>query len=444
MSGVARSSAAHVGIRREDKSRWERRAPIIPMDAAQLARQHDVTVHVQPSQIRVFSEEEYLAAGAVVEESLSPCPVIFAVKEIPSSLLEPRKTYALFPHVIKGQYHNMPMLRRLMELGCTLIDYERVADEGGRRLIFFGRHAGIAGALETLKALGQRLAWEGMPTAFETLLHAYEYPDVEQAQADVARVGEAIRVGGIPEPLQPLIIGVAGYGNVARGAWEILSLLPIERIDPSEVIRSPQLHSDRSTIYGTTFREEHTVEPVSKAEDFDLHNYYTNPERYRATFERYVPYLTAIVNATYWEPRYPRLISKAYLRELYGEGTPSLRVIGDISCDIEGSMECTMRATTPDEPVFVYHPATDQITGGVAGDGVVVMAVDILPSELPRDASVEFSRSLKPFVPAIAHADYSQPVELLDLPPEIKRAVVVHQGRLTPDYAYLAEFLARQ
>jgi saccharopine dehydrogenase (NAD+, L-lysine-forming) len=122
-------------------------------------------------------------------------------------------------------------------------------------------------------------------------------------------------------------------------------------------------------------------------------------------------------------------------------GKPRLRVIGDISCDIEGSMECTVRTTLPDDPVFVYLPASGEINSGVAGDGVVVMAVDILPSELPHDASVEFSRVLKSYVPAIAGADYSQPFEQLDLPPEIKRAVIVYHGQLTPDYTYLAKFL---
>jgi hypothetical protein len=514
-----------VGIRREDKGRWERRVPITPWDAAELAQQHGITLHVQPSPDRVFSEDEYRAAGVAIEEDLAGCPVIFGVKEIPIGFIEPGKTYVFFSHVVKGQPYNLPMLRRIIELGCNLIDYERVVDDSGRRLIFFGRHAGIAGTIETLWALGRRLAWEGIPNPFECLLHAYEYHDVAQAQRDVACAGEAIRAGGIPEAIRPLVIGVTGYGNVARGAWEILDLLPVQRIEPDAI---PLLHAQnapsgtnvtlpdpgpvrdgvsglasqlpgrqapceespglagrdsslswprdgapgveplrmtprnrsepaldgaddlsRSTIYVATFREEHLAEPLSGAEGFDLQDYYAHPERYRGIFARFVPYLTAVVNAIYWDPRYPRLITKAFLRELYrnsggtmfGGDRPRLRVIGDISCDIEGSMECTVQAMQPDEPVFVFHPATGQVTNGVAGDGVVVMAVDILPSELPRDASTHFSRVLKSFVPAMACADYSQPFELLDLPPEIKRGVIVYHGELTPAYVHLAEFL---
>jgi len=97
-----------------------------------------VEVWLQPSEIRVFSEEEYVRAGARVQEDLSPCPVIFAVKEIPQDFFEPGKTYVFFSHTIKGQPYNMPMLKRMLELGCTLIDYEKVTDERGRRLIFFG------------------------------------------------------------------------------------------------------------------------------------------------------------------------------------------------------------------------------------------------------------------------------------------------------------------
>ncbi len=112
--------------------------------------------------------------------------MVFAVKEIPPALFEPGKVYVFFAHVIKGQPYNMPMLRRLLDLGCTLIDYEKVTDDQGRRLIFFGRHAGMAGTLETLWALGRRLAWEGIPTPLADLRHAYEYRDVAEAKEAVS------------------------------------------------------------------------------------------------------------------------------------------------------------------------------------------------------------------------------------------------------------------
>jgi alpha-aminoadipic semialdehyde synthase len=224
--------------------------------------------------------------------------------------------------------------------------------------------------------------------------------------------------------------------------WEILDLLPIREIEPREVASVAE-GSDYAAdvIYKVVFKEEHTVEPISPQDRFELQDYYDHPEKYRGTFESYVPHLTMIINCIYWEEKYPRLVTKAYLKHLYQMGKPRLRVIGDISCDIEGAIECTVRSTKVDKPVFVYNPSTGEATDGYEGQGPVVMAVDILPSELPREASVDFSRVLRQFIPAIAKADYTAPFEQLDLPPEIKRAVIAHQGELTPDYRYIEQFM---
>ncbi|HRI56218.1 MAG TPA: hypothetical protein PK170_03880, partial [Anaerolineae bacterium] len=194
-------------------------------------------------------------------------------------------------------------------------------------------------------------------------------------------------------------------------------------------------------IYVTTFREEHMAAPLVAGAAFDLQNYYATPQAYRADFEQYLPHLSVLVNAIYWDPRYPRLVTKEYLRQAWAAGEPKLWVIGDISCDIDGAIECTVKGTEPGEPNFVYNPATGQIADGVAGEGVVVMAVDILPSELPRDASEYFSGVLLPYAPALAAADYTASFDDLALPPEIKRAVIVHRGKLTPAYGYLAQHL---
>ncbi len=162
-----------IGVRREDKSPWERRTPITPAIAQALAEQHGIQVIVQPAPQRAFSPAEFEAAGAQVQESLAGCPVVFAIKEIPP--------YAFHPGQAYGQPFNMPMLQRMLDLGCTLIDYEKVTDDAGRRLIFFGWHAGVAGMLETLWALGQRLAWQGVPNPFTALRRAYDYQSAATA-----------------------------------------------------------------------------------------------------------------------------------------------------------------------------------------------------------------------------------------------------------------------
>ena len=438
--------AKRIGVRREDRSRWERRVPVTPAIARYLHDEHGIEVVVQPSPIRVFHESEFEAHGAKVQEDLSECPIVFAVKEIPASFFRPGGAYMFFSHVIKGQSHNMPMLRRLMDLGCTLIDYEKVSDDQGRRLIFFGRHAGLAGTIETLHALGKRLRWEGVSNPFERVKHAHEYHDLAEAKEAIAGVGEEIRRDGLPAQAAPLTVGVTGYGNVARGAWEILNLLPMEVIKPSslsDVVDGPG--ASRFVVFGTTFKEEHIVEPLEG--EFDCGRYYQCPDNFRPIFEQSLPYLSVLVNGIYWDARYPRLVTKAALQKLWEARQdeqaqqPRLKVIGDISCDIEGSIECTVKAIEPDEPCFVYNPLTGETIDGCEGEGVTVMAVDILPSELPRDASEDFSRILKDFIPAIAEADFSAPFEDLALPAPIKRAVIVHRGELTPDFAYLRRYL---
>jgi alpha-aminoadipic semialdehyde synthase len=256
-------------------------------------------------------------------------------------------------------------------------------------------------------------------------------------------VSDRIKTEGLPQQLAPLIIGVAGYGNVSRGAQEVLDLLPAIELEPEEVATVAVGGSySRNHVYKAVYKEWHMVEPAAAEGVFELQDYYDQPERYRGVFEQYLPYLTVLVNAIFWTERYPRLVTKAYLRELFGAGArPRLRVIGDISCDVEGAVECTVKCTEPGNPVYVYDPSTGDATDGHEGAGVVIMAVDILPSELPREASTDFSRILKPFIPAIAQCDYSVPWEQCDLPPEIKRAVIAYQGRLTPEYQYIEGYL---
>jgi saccharopine dehydrogenase (NAD+, L-lysine forming) len=436
---------ALVGVRREDKSEWERRVPITPQDAAALQKQ-GIQVIVQSSATRAFADGEFAAAGVPVQQDLGPCSVIFGIKEMPKQFFEPEKAYVFFAHVIKGQAYNMAMLQRMLDLGCTLIDYERVVDEENRRLIFFGWHAGVAGMIDTLWALGQRLAWEGLPNPLAYLRQTHRYHDLAEAREALAEVRARIEGEGLPPEVTPLIIGVAGYGNVSRGAQEILELLPVIEIEPEEVSAlAARGDASRHHLYKVVFKEWHMVEPLQPGAAFELQDYYRHPEKYRGSFEQYVPHLTVLANAIYWTDRYPRLVTEDYLRELFaGPSRPRLRVIGDISCDVEGAIQVTVKSTEPGDPIYVYNPATGDVTDGHEGEGVVVMAVEILPSELPREASMDFSRVLTPFIPAIAACDFGLPFAECNLPPEIKRAVIAYQGELTPDYRYIQEHLPRK
>jgi alpha-aminoadipic semialdehyde synthase len=149
-----------------------------------------------------------------------------------------------------------------------------------------------------------------------------------------------------------------------------------------------------------------------------------------------------LVNTIYWDEPYPRLVTREWVRHHYGKGRrPRLQVIGDISCDIEGSIEITLQVTEPSEPSFTYDPESDSVRPGCEGPGPVVMAVDNLPSEMSRESSRHFSESLRGLVPALAATDWSADFERLDLPPELKTAVIAHRGELAPQYRHLKELV---
>jgi len=429
--------ALKLGIRREDKNVWERRVPLTPEHVRQLV-QDGVAVTIQPSEIRAFSDEAYREAGAEVKEDLSACPVMLAVKEIPSSFFLADHAYMYFAHVIKGQPYNMPMLRDLLDSGSTLIDYEKVTDDQGRRLVFFGRHAGLAGMMDSLWALGQRLKAEGFETPFAGLRQTHAYQNLAELKQAVSAAGKQIAEEGLPPVLTPMAFGFAGYGNVSQGAQEIFDLLPHQEVAPEQLHRLPKT-GNRQKLIKAVFKEEHLVRQKDPKKPFNLQEYYEHPDLYDPAFDPYVPLLTVMVNCIYWAPQYPRLVTKARLRDLHDQKIQSrLRVIGDISCDVEGAVECTLKCTDPGAPVFVYRVTDDDLVMGVEGPGPVVLAVDNLPCELPVEASQNFGDALMPFLPALLRADYTSPFEKLDLPAPIKKAMIAHRGVLTPEYGYLS------
>ncbi len=433
---------ATIGIRREDKNRWEKRVPLTPDHIVELQKKHGIKTVIQPSVIRIFSDDLYRIIGAQVQDSLSPSSVVFGVKEIPTHIFEKGKTYVFFSHTIKGQKQNMPMLKKMMDMGCTLIDYERIVDEKGRRLVFFGRFAGLAGMVDSLWMLGRRLNWENLDSPINAIKQTTQYKDLDEIRDHFTAIGMDIKTNGLPSSLTPLIIGFSGYGNVSNGAQEILDTLQVKEIQPGDLASIYKTASNR-TLYKVVFKEQHMVEPVTKGKTFDLQDYYNNPEAYRSIFDRYVPYLTILMNCIFWSNRYPRLLTKDYMKKSFLKlEKPRLKMIGDISADVNGAIEFTEKITSPDAPVFVYNPVTDTITDGYEGDGVVVMAVDNLPCELPKESSESFSRTLLRFIPQIMKADFTvDDFNMVALPDEIKKAVILYQGKLTPQYQYINKYL---
>ncbi|MBU2493410.1 MAG: hypothetical protein KJ571_12350 [Bacteroidetes bacterium] len=425
-----------IGIRREDKNIWERRVPLIPEHVKILKEKSGVESIVQPFPRRAFSDEEFINAGAVINEDMSDCQVIIAVKEIPIKLLQPDKTYLFFSHTIKAQEYNMPLLKKIIDLRCTLIDYECITDEKGRRLVFFGRFAGLAGMIETFYGLGQRLKNMGYDTPLLKVKQAYEYEHVEDAENHLKEIAEEIKNIGMPEIIAPFVFGFAGYGNVSKGAQQIFNILPFKEISPEELL---MLNGKENKIfYKVIFKEEDLAKPINNSDQFELSDYYKHPEKYTSKFEKYLDKIDVLVNCIYWDDRYPRLVTKKYLSSAPDK---KVKLICDISCDIDGSIEITHKVTVPDMPAFVYNPKDDSYTNGFAGEGIVNIAIDNLPTELPVDSSKAFSDALSPFIPGIINADLNKSFDENDFPDEIKRAVIVYKGELTPEFKYLEEYL---
>ncbi len=465
-----------IGIRKEDeKKKAERRTPLIPSDIeALLSENPGLEIWLQSSDDRgyiyerCFSDEEFRLAGARPVEQLTQSPTILGLKEIPICDLEPAKVYIFFSHTFKRQPNNMQMLKRLLRLGCTLIDYEMIVIDASeeefaakqreatrretapasllKRTVYFGKFAGISGVIDCLWALGQRLTLEGYEThPLSDLKKAMDYSAPDEsfgtyslAEAAIRAAGVRLSEEGFPDRILPVIIGITGRGNTAEGTEEILRLLPHRVIeDPSQLpLVLANAHEAKHHIYIVRFGREHTCCEV---------------------FPTLLPRLTVVMNCIKWQSDEPRLITRQMLRDIYAASSPPrLLVIGDVTCDPGGSIEIS-RETFPDEPVYTYDPPKDNpelnwqdeaereelfelcCVPGVGLQGPVIMAVTNLPCEFPRDASISFSEMLRPYVPDLARVAEGESLEDLRVAPAVRRAIMSFKGELTPDYFYLEE-----
>ena len=425
-----------IGVRKEDKNIWEVRVPLIPEHTRELAEKYGIKTLVQSFDRRAYRDDDFSAAGCELNDNLESCKAIFGVKEVPIGKIIPNKIYTFFSHVIKGQQYNMNMLKDMINKGCTLIDYECIKDNTEKRLVFFGKFAGYAGTIDALFGLGKRLNALGYNNLLEHIKPAYKYHDLTAAKDAISIIGDEIKNIGLPIELAPYVFGFTGYGNVSNGAQEVFDMLPFEEVLPED-LKNLNMNENKK-LYKVIFREEHMVKPSHPENSFELFDYFKHPEKYVPRFTEFIPYLSVIINAVYWDDRYPRLLSIDYLKQ---NPKQKLLLVSDISCDIEGSIQFTRKSTKPDNPAYVYNPYTDEITDGFEGEGIVDLAVDILPTELPRDSSAEFSRSLLPFVDGIVSVDLDKNLDEAGFPDEIKRAVIVYKGELTPNYEYLNKYL---
>ncbi|GBP80004.1 hypothetical protein EVAR_68358_1 [Eumeta japonica] len=438
-----------IAIRREDQSVWERRAPFSPSNVKRLVRS-GVKVIVQPSNRRAYPMQSYISAGAVIQEDISEANVIFGVKQTPIDLLIPNKTYCFFSHTIKAQEANMPMLDTILTKNIRLIDYEKLMDDAGNRVVAFGKYAGVAGMINILHGIGLRLLALGHHTPFMHVGPAHNYRNSSMARQAIRDAGYEVALGMMPKSLGPLTFVFTGSGNVSQGSQEIFQELPYEYVPP-EMLRKVAEHGSPSKIYGCEVRRRHHLERKNGG-GYDPQEYEEFPERYISTFaQKIAPYTSVLVNCIYWAVGSPKLLTIPDAKHLLlpadtpwlpkSVGAPALPhrmlAICDISADPGGSIEFMNECTTIDTPFCLYDADRNKDTKSFKGPGVLVCSIDNMPTQLPRESTDFFGDLLYPYAEDIMQSDATKSLEEHNFTPVIQGAIITSNGKLTSPYEYI-------
>jgi saccharopine dehydrogenase (NAD+, L-lysine forming) len=356
-----------IGILREGKVPSDRRVPLTPKQCAMVSNTFaGIELFVQPSPIRAIADEEYREAGITLKEDLSGCDILIGVKEVNISDLIPNKKFIFFSHTAKKQKYNRDLLLSILEKKIQLIDYELLKNKDGKRVIGFGRFAGIVGAYNALYAYG-------LKTKLFELKRVKDCADRKEMESELAKVQFA--------PKNKIVI--TGFGKVGYGAREIMDLLPIMEVSPEEFLRQ----EFNEAVY--THLETSDYYQRKSDKSFDKGDFYKNPGDYEATLYKYVEKSEVYMSCHFWNNSAPKLLTNEQLKKCV-----DLKVVADISCDIADPIACTIRPSTIADPLYGYSIEHQSEANWQHENNIVVMAVDNLPTELPIEASEDFGNQL--------------------------------------------------
>lgn len=396
-----------IGIIREGKTPPDKRVPLSPQQCRYILDNFPtVEIAVEESSIRKFSDDEYRSLNIPVVKDISHCDVLMGVKEVPIEQLIPNKKYFFFSHTLKKQPYNRKLLKSVLDKNIQLIDWETITDERGQRLIAFGKYAGIVGAYNGF------LAWGKKTGSFE-LKPANLCEDRKEMEAQLKHVK-------LPNNFKLVI---TGSGRVGGGAIETINHIAIKEVEPSAFL-TQEFNEPVYTVLG--------VEHYNKTKDnsaFDKGLFYKDPSHFESNFMPYALKADMYMACHYWDNKAPYIFTRQDAKHPEWK----IKVVADISCDVDCAVACTIQASTIADPIYGYDPITETVSDYTKDGVIAVMAVDNLPCELPKDASVDFGEMF------IHHV--LQPLLGNDPKGIIDRASETKEGKLTPHFAYLQDYV---
>lgn len=394
------------GIIQERKTPPDRRVVFTPEELVRLQEEFpQAKIKVETSPIRFFKDEEYAALGLEVTSDMSTCDVLLGVKEVPVDALIPNKKYFFFSHTIKKQPYNRKLLQAVLDKNIELYDHETIVDANNRRLIGFGRYAGIVGSYNGLRGFGMKYELFNLPKA-ETLNSR------EDLIAKLKR-----------QTLPPIKIVLTGKGKVGMGAKEILDAIKIKEITVEQFLTKNYSEPVYVQLDVLDYNKRKDGQQLSK-QDF-----YNNPTDYVSDFERFTKVSDIFMAGHFYGNNSPFILTQEMLKA----ADCKLKVVADISCDVNGPIACTIKASTIADPFFGYLPYENKEVSYTHPGSILVMSVDNLPCELPKDASEGFGEMfMEHVIPAFFNGD-QQGI--------LQRAKMTENGKLTPRFAYLQDYV---
>jgi len=391
---------------KERKNPPDRRVVLPPSACKEILEKYsNATIKVEHSEVRAFADDAYKKVGCEVTDDVSDCEVLFGVKEVPINALIPNKKYFFFSHTIKHQPYNRNLLRAILEKNIQLYDHEVITNKKGIRVVAFGRYAGIVGAYNGFRAYGLKSK-------------AFQLPKAGEVADQKGLIDELKKIN-----LPPIKIVLTGKGRVGNGVREMLEGMLLKEVTVDEFLHQ----TFEEAVYVQIDVLDYNSRKDGKV--IDENDFFNNPTEYKSNFMRFAKVADFYIVGHYWDDHAPYIFTKEDAR------SPdfNIRVIADISCDVNGPIASTIRSSTIEDPVYGYDPQTGKEVEYSDEKAIAVMAVDNLPCELPNDSSVGFGNNFLEYViPAFFNGDKDGVLE---------RALMTKNGKLTERFSYLQDYV---